>query len=116
MPTWQRRCVQPAETRSKSADQMRVSSAARMLPRVHRARASAHSHPISWRPVPRARPTGDDIVDEVLGYFKANVLFKQFQPAGDADRVLVYLTLYTTQASRDNECPLYSLYSGGYIV
>ena len=37
-------------------------------------------------------------MDEVLGYFKANVLFKQFQPAGPADRVLVYLTLYTTQA------------------
>eukprot|EP00908_Phaeocystis_cordata_P025109 Transcript_7564.p1 GENE.Transcript_7564~~Transcript_7564.p1 ORF type:complete len:238 (-),score=47.53 Transcript_7564:325-1038(-) len=41
---------------------------------------------------------GDDIIDEVLGFFKANVLFKQFQPAGPADRVLVYLTLYTTQA------------------
>lgn len=34
----------------------------------------------------------------MLGFFKANVLFKQFQPAGPADRVLVYLTLYTTQA------------------
>ena len=34
----------------------------------------------------------------MLGYFKANVLFKQFLPSGPADRVLVYLTLYTTQA------------------
>jgi len=41
---------------------------------------------------------GDDIIDEVLGFFKANVLFKSFQPAGSADRVLLYLTLYTTQA------------------
>ena len=41
---------------------------------------------------------GDDFIDEVLGFFKANVLFKSFQPAGSADRVLLYLTLYTTQA------------------
>ena len=47
---------------------------------------------------PPLRAPGDDIIDEVLGFFKANVLFKQFQPAGPADRVLVYLTLYTTQA------------------
>ena len=41
---------------------------------------------------------GDDFIDEVLGFFKANVLFKSFQPAGSADRLLLYLTLYTTQA------------------
>ena len=54
------------------------------------------SRPARTRPPFRA--PGDDIIDEVLGFFKANVLFKQFQPAGPADRVLVYLTLYTTQA------------------
>lgn len=36
-------------------------------------------------------------MDEVLGYFKANVLFKHFEVKGCADRVLIYLTLYTTQ-------------------
>lgn len=51
-----------------------------------------------WCLAPCAGAAGDDIIDEVLGYFKANVLFKQFQPSGPADRVLVYLTLYTTQA------------------
>ena len=36
----------------------------------------------------------DDIIDESLKYFKANVLFKNFEFKGTADRVLVYLTLY----------------------
>jgi len=36
-------------------------------------------------------------VDESLGFFKANVLFKHFEVKGAADRVLIYLTLYTTQ-------------------
>jgi actin related protein 2/3 complex subunit 3 len=39
----------------------------------------------------------DDIIDEVLFYFKANVLFKHFEVKGGADRTLIYLTLYTTQ-------------------
>ena len=43
-------------------------------------------------------PAGeDDILDEILGFFKANVLFKQFEVKGGADRVLIYLTLYITQ-------------------
>ena len=48
---------------------------------------------------------GDDFIDEVLGFFKANVLFKSFQPAGSADRVLLYLTLYTTQALANGVAP-----------
>ena len=57
-------------------------------------------HPVSqlWHSLAAPAPPGDDIIDEVLGFFKANVLFKSFQPAGSADRVLLYLTLYTTQA------------------
>ena len=39
----------------------------------------------------------DDIIDEVLMYFKANVLFKHFEVKGTADRVLIYMTLYVTQ-------------------
>lgn len=38
-----------------------------------------------------------DIIDEVLFFFKANVLFKHFEVKGPADRVLIYLTLYITQ-------------------
>jgi len=35
-----------------------------------------------------------DIIDEALDYFKANVLFRNYEVKGPADRVLIYLTLY----------------------
>ena len=35
---------------------------------------------------------GEDIVDEVLKFFRANMLFTQFDIEGDADRTLIYLT------------------------
>ena len=38
-----------------------------------------------------------DIIDEALDYFKANVLFRNFDIQGPADNLLVYLTLYLTQ-------------------
>lgn len=48
----------------------------------------------------------DDIIDEVLGFFKANVLFKHFEVKGHADRTLIYLTLYVTQCLiRLEKCP-----------
>ena len=48
----------------------------------------------------------DDIIDETLYFFKANVLFKHFEVKGAADRVLIYLTLYTTQCLQKLEkCP-----------
>ena len=48
----------------------------------------------------------DDIIDEVLGYFKANVLFKSFELKGPGDRTLIYLTLYITQClGKLEKCP-----------
>jgi len=45
-----------------------------------------------------APPThGEDIVDQSLNLFKANILFKQFEMESDVDRVLVYVTLYTIE-------------------
>jgi actin related protein 2/3 complex subunit 3 len=35
-----------------------------------------------------------DIIDESLIYFRANVLFKNFPIRGDADKLLVYITVY----------------------
>jgi actin related protein 2/3 complex subunit 3 len=35
-----------------------------------------------------------DIIDEALIYFRANVLFKNFPILGDADRLLVYITVF----------------------
>eukprot|EP00047_Mylnosiga_fluctuans_P001594 m.221044 g.221044 ORF g.221044 m.221044 type:complete len:180 (-) comp10504_c0_seq1:53-592(-) len=41
---------------------------------------------------------GDDIIEEALKYFRANVFFKNFEVKGDADRTLMYITLYISQA------------------
>jgi actin related protein 2/3 complex subunit 3 len=45
-------------------------------------------------PAPQAKPDEEDIIDEVLKYFKANVLFRTYEVKGPADRVLLYLTFY----------------------
>mmetsp|Transcript_2930 Transcript_2930/g.5185 ORF Transcript_2930/g.5185 Transcript_2930/m.5185 type:complete len:175 (+) Transcript_2930:80-604(+) len=36
----------------------------------------------------------DDIIDEAIRLFRANCLFRSFEVAGPADRVLIYVTLY----------------------
>lgn len=38
-----------------------------------------------------------DIIDEALFNFKANVFFRQFEIQSDSDRVLIYLTLFITE-------------------
>ncbi|KAG0177138.1 subunit of the Arp2/3 complex [Apophysomyces sp. BC1034] len=46
-------------------------------------------------------PFGDagaeDIVDEALGLFRANCLFRNFEIKGNADRVLIYLILFISE-------------------
>jgi actin related protein 2/3 complex, subunit 3 len=39
----------------------------------------------------------DDVIDEVLNTFRANVLFRNFDIKNNADRTLVYLTLHLAQ-------------------
>eukprot|EP01115_Flamella_aegyptia_P002526 TRINITY_DN136615_c0_g1_i1.p1 TRINITY_DN136615_c0_g1~~TRINITY_DN136615_c0_g1_i1.p1 ORF type:complete len:175 (+),score=71.84 TRINITY_DN136615_c0_g1_i1:39-563(+) len=48
-------------------------------------------------PTPPAPSDQEDIIDEALNYFKANVLFRNFEVKGAADRLLIYLTLYIHQ-------------------
>ena len=43
---------------------------------------------------------GDDIIDEALTYFRANVLFKSFEPKGGADMLIIYLTLFIHKVRR----------------
>ena len=43
---------------------------------------------------PSAPDDADDIIDEAISTFRANVLFAAFDIQGGADRLLVYLTLY----------------------
>ena len=38
-----------------------------------------------------------DIIDEALAYFRANVFFKSFDIQSNADRVLIYVTLYISE-------------------
>ncbi|XP_030847588.1 actin-related protein 2/3 complex subunit 3-B [Strongylocentrotus purpuratus] len=48
-------------------------------------------------PAPTNSSDDSDIIDEALTYFKANVFFKNFEIKSDADRVLIYITLYITE-------------------
>lgn len=44
---------------------------------------------------PAPKETGDlDIIEEALMFFKANVFFRTYEIKSEADRVLIYLTLY----------------------
>ena len=38
--------------------------------------------------------TEDDIVDEAIGYFRAQCLFKNFEVKGPADKLMIYITVY----------------------
>lgn len=46
---------------------------------------------------PSAPEDADDVIDEAINTFRANVLFASFDIQGGADRLLVYLTLYIQQ-------------------
>ncbi|RLN87189.1 hypothetical protein BBJ28_00002823 [Nothophytophthora sp. Chile5] len=45
-------------------------------------------------PAPPAPEGQDDIVDEIITLFRANVLFTNYEIKGNADRVLIYGTLF----------------------
>mmetsp|Transcript_79096 Transcript_79096/g.191582 ORF Transcript_79096/g.191582 Transcript_79096/m.191582 type:complete len:189 (+) Transcript_79096:168-734(+) len=80
------------------AEGVRVACGCAILPMATSARGPA---PPRAPPAGAAGAAGDDlggkpdIVDEALTYFRANVFFKNFEIKGPADRVLVYLTLFT---------------------
>ena len=41
-----------------------------------------------------------DIIDEAINYFRANILFSQFEVEGGADLTLVYLTAWIADCLR----------------
>ena len=47
-------------------------------------------------PAPRDS-TEFDIIDEAIHFFKANVFFKNYEIKSEADRTLIYVTLYITE-------------------
>ena len=42
-------------------------------------------------------PGQEDIIDDTLNFFRANVLFRNFDVRGGADRSMIYLTLFAVQ-------------------
>ena len=50
-------------------------------------------------PAPQSRDGADkeDIIDEAINCFKANVMFRNYEVQSAADRVLIYLTFYISQ-------------------
>lgn len=71
-----------------------------------------------------ADPPQDDIVEEALTLFRANILFRNFEPRGGADRILLYLQLIILQALKrcsgrpraDAARELHTLASGPHVV
>lgn len=55
---------------------------------------------------PARKAEGEDVVDEALRYFRANVLFRKYDVQGPSDKLLIYLTLYINSCVRKLEsCP-----------
>merc|ERR1711976_1076495 len=47
---------------------------------------------------PAPKETGDyDIIDEAIYYFKANIFFRNYEIKSEADRTLIYITLYISE-------------------
>lgn len=47
-------------------------------------------------PAPKCNES-QDIIDEAIHFFKANVFFKNYEIKSEGDRVLIYITLYITE-------------------
>ncbi|CRL02461.1 CLUMA_CG015253, isoform A [Clunio marinus] len=45
-------------------------------------------------PAPTATNIEQDIIDEAIYYFKANIFFRTYEVKSEIDRVLIYVTLY----------------------
>ncbi|KAJ3605590.1 hypothetical protein NHX12_027635 [Muraenolepis orangiensis] len=43
------------------------------------------------------QPKDSDVIDEAIYYFKANVFFKNYEIKNEADRTLIYITLYISE-------------------
>ena len=41
----------------------------------------------------------EDIIDETIKFFRANVFFRNFEVKGGADRTLIYFTLFVGEVA-----------------
>jgi len=46
---------------------------------------------------PAPKTDENDIIDETIGYFKANIFFRNYEIKSEADRTLIYITLYISE-------------------
>jgi len=51
-------------------------------------------------PAPPCKAEDEDIIDEAIKYFRANVLFKKFDPQGPGDLIICYLTIFIAEILR----------------
>lgn len=57
-------------------------------------------------PAPQFTAAEQDIIEEALYYFKANVFFRTYEIKSEADRLLIYITLYITECLKKlQKCP-----------
>ncbi|KAI5719964.1 hypothetical protein M8J76_017297 [Diaphorina citri] len=57
-------------------------------------------------PAPQFTTGEQDIIEEALYYFKANVFFRTYEIKSEADRLLIYITLYITECLKKlQKCP-----------
>uniref|UniRef100_A0A8D8U665 Actin-related protein 2/3 complex subunit 3 n=1 Tax=Cacopsylla melanoneura TaxID=428564 RepID=A0A8D8U665_9HEMI len=57
-------------------------------------------------PAPQFSSGEQDIIEEALYYFKANVFFRTYEIKSEADRLLIYITLYVTECLKKlQKCP-----------
>mmetsp|Transcript_192 Transcript_192/g.216 ORF Transcript_192/g.216 Transcript_192/m.216 type:complete len:174 (+) Transcript_192:12-533(+) len=54
-------------------------------------------------PAPPMAAEDEDIIDETIKFFRANVFFRNFEVKGGADRTLVYLTLCIGEVLKECE-------------
>jgi len=52
-------------------------------------------------PAGPCKPADKDIIDEALEFYRANVLFRNFESQGPADLTLAYLTVYIGEIMRE---------------
>eukprot|EP00285_Hemiselmis_virescens_P014481 CAMPEP_0173392036 /NCGR_PEP_ID=MMETSP1356-20130122/18723_1 /TAXON_ID=77927 ORGANISM="Hemiselmis virescens, Strain PCC157" /NCGR_SAMPLE_ID=MMETSP1356 /ASSEMBLY_ACC=CAM_ASM_000847 /LENGTH=173 /DNA_ID=CAMNT_0014349747 /DNA_START=111 /DNA_END=629 /DNA_ORIENTATION=+ len=50
--------------------------------------------PVNTSKIGSFEEEGEDIIDEALSFYRANVLFRNYEIEGGADRILLYVTLY----------------------
>jgi len=51
-------------------------------------------------PAPPGRTDGEDVIDEAIKFFRANVLFRKFESQGPADLSVCYLTILISEILR----------------